>query len=400
MASSLRRTGKTQFSGYLAVKAETSNWSKETTLMHFVEQSGASSVFVVSEEARKLLMKCECGRIYELEVSGRCLHNCDSVAKYGVKTPFEVVMKYICPVQLSKNAWPFRFPYEFHSWETLNQVPEGACLDLIGAALDTPMRDHNTSLAKLIVLLGNGDMQQQIELLGQHAMVTITKGDKVAISGLRMKIWNHRRTLQTNYLSVVEVNPKLEDQKLIEMFEEVSEGPKRKALRLTPTTAMTVAEIKNLGEQLLEDARSFRDRETSAFAVTGKFMTFTTDFFQQDPPILDTAKGPIMCWNTILEDDTGRLNVKVWDKACYELFHITVDKMQELWEEGNEKTASQEAILESLNTQIDVKVICLCKPEVWTYGKKEKTHKIQNNVNQLEKSCQCVWRVGSRHSCT
>ena len=98
-------------------------------------------------------------------------------------------------------------------------------------------------------------------------------------------------------------------------------------------------------------------------------------------------------WNTVCFNSASKQNlirnVNSFE-ISYELFHIIVDKMQELWEEGNEKTASQVEILKSLNTQVDVQVICLCKPEVWTYGKKEKTHKIQNNVNQLEKSCQCV----------
>ena len=384
MSTSLKRTGKFQYSGYLAAKAEPTGWNKDTLLLQFVEESGACSVFVLTDGAKESFQQCECHRIYDVEISGRCVRNCDGLVKHGVKTQYEVIMKFACAVVLSKTAWPFRFVYTFQSWETLNQVAEGTCLDLIGEVLVSPVRDLGTSLSKLVVQLGNGDMQQQVELLGTHANLTIAAGDRVSISGLRMKVWNHERSLQTNYLSLVEVNVKLETEELEKVFEKTTDGPKRKILRLTPATAATVAELKSLGEKLLRDAQSAQTSDLAEFGVTGKLLVLSNNFFQLDAPILDTAKGPVICWRTILEDATGRVDVKVWDRACHALFKITADRLQELWEESHEDPSRQPKILEYLNTLIDVKVICLCKPEVWSNGKKEKTHTLQINVNNLE----------------
>ena len=82
-------------------------------------------------------------------------------------------------------------------------------MDLIGEVLLSPVRDLSTPFPKLLVQLGNGDMQQQVELLATHAHLTMAREDRLTISGLRMKVWNHQRSLQTNYLSVVELNLKL-----------------------------------------------------------------------------------------------------------------------------------------------------------------------------------------------
>ena len=82
-------------------------------------------------------------------------------------------------------------------------------MELIGEVVLSPVRDLSTPFPKLIVQLGNGDMQQQVEPLGTHAHLTMATGDRLTISGHCMKVRNHHRNLQTNYLSVVELNLKL-----------------------------------------------------------------------------------------------------------------------------------------------------------------------------------------------
>ena len=90
-----------------------------------------------------------------------------------------------------------------------------------------------------------------------------------------------------------------------------------------------------------------------------------------------------MCVKRTIEDETGKVDVKLWDKACYELFNVTVEKMRELWEEGNEKPRRQDAILEVLNARVSSKMSCLCKAGTWTFGLVKKTE-FQISVNTLE----------------
>jgi hypothetical protein len=91
-----------------------------------------------------------------------------------------------------------------------------------------------------------------------------------------------------------------------------------------------------------------------------------------------------MCWKTSIEDETGRIDVKIWDRACYELFHVTMDKMRDMWETGNEKPEKVQEILKKFNDCLEANVTCYCKADTWTYGFKEETTQVQVNVNMLE----------------
>jgi len=54
---------------------------------------------------------------------------------------------------------------------------------------------------------------------------------------------------------------------------------------------------------------------------------------------MEGNKKEIMCWQTKLRDSTGSVQVKVWDKACYQLFAMTASGFRDLWEKGVEATA-------------------------------------------------------------
>ena len=82
--------------------------------------------------------------------------------KYGVKATYEVTLKFAGQkMQLTTDAWPFAPPYNFSAWSTLNQAAARTYVDIQGLVLEEPVRDVNTSLPKLIVQLGNGDMKQK-----------------------------------------------------------------------------------------------------------------------------------------------------------------------------------------------------------------------------------------------
>ena len=59
MQSSIKRTGKNNYTAMLVAKAQPTNWNKSTLLLHFVEANGASAVFLTTDDAKKVFEKCE-----------------------------------------------------------------------------------------------------------------------------------------------------------------------------------------------------------------------------------------------------------------------------------------------------------------------------------------------------
>ena len=129
--------------------------------------------------------------------------------------------------------------------------------------------------------------------------------------------------------------------------------------------------------------RTFPRQARCIFAISGTLPQLTDEFFEEGPPTLSGTKE-VMCWKTQLHDQTGDLDVRIWDKPCYELFQITVEKLRSYWEDGNEHGERRPDILTVLNAQLGMEVICNCQATVWSYGYKIREHKMQINVNHLE----------------
>jgi hypothetical protein len=106
MQSSLKRTGISKYTAMLVAKAQPTNWSKPIMLLHFVEANGATSVFVATDEAIASFQPCEKHRIYDVEVPGKCVHSSKGVERHGVKTNYEVTLKYSCKITVSKKPFP------------------------------------------------------------------------------------------------------------------------------------------------------------------------------------------------------------------------------------------------------------------------------------------------------
>ena len=153
---------------------------------------------------------------------------------------------------------------------------------------------------------------------------------------------------------------------------------------MTPRTTITVSEAQGVSDRLLNDVGNSAPTKETDFVLVGTLRALTSEFFELDPPIMDTSKGERMCWKSALEDSTGSLRVRVWDKACYELFQCTAVKLRELWDEGVENPDMQDHILRELNRRTDTKVTCYCTANVWSAGLKKVKQDVQVNINALE----------------
>ena len=155
----LKRTGLNHYCGMLVAIASPLDWSTPTTLCHFLEEHGASTVFIVSGEARDQIQACEQWRIYDIIIPGKCVKKSEAKFKFGVEGVYDVVAKFPFPtLKLADAGWPLRFRYNPIEWETLNQVEPGKYVDLIGTVSREPIRDVNSRLPKLLVVLGNEDL--------------------------------------------------------------------------------------------------------------------------------------------------------------------------------------------------------------------------------------------------
>ena len=73
METSLRRVGKQSYSAMLVAKATLPNRTPPQMLLHFVEETKVSTVFVVSNEAHGQFFALELWRIYDMQIDGKCV---------------------------------------------------------------------------------------------------------------------------------------------------------------------------------------------------------------------------------------------------------------------------------------------------------------------------------------
>jgi len=219
-------------------------------------------------------------------------------------------------------------------------------------------------------------------LLGEHANARVHVGDIVALGGVRLSKYHEQRTLQTTFLTVVEINPTRRPNEAYDI-NCTEDGPKRKALKLSFPAAKTVLHVQELKAAILNDPPMVLP-PAQEVTLEGHLPKLTPAFFDADVPIMEGNKKELMCWQTTLRDSTGSVQVKVWDKACYHLFAVAASGFRALWEKGVDDVTTQEEVLDQLNTYLDQKVSCFCTVVARKYGKDGSLLDVQINVNNLE----------------
>ena len=356
--------------------------TKEVMLLRFVEENGADAVFRVTDGAISVFEHCELGRIYDLEVQGKCVHRVEALKLYGVNSNVAVDLKYHSKIGLSRAAWPLKFRYRPVDWLTLNQLDVDSVVDLVGVVLDKPVMDLQSTLPKLRVPMGNAGYQQDIYLLGEHANMIIKKGNVLALAGVRVREYRSQRSLQTSLLTLIEVNP-VHREGLPAVEEHDEDTLRKKAMRLSYRNTMSVAEVMRLSEGLLTAAQQSCSTSDQEFVIVGFLGKLTAAFFDDDAPIVgDDAKEKI-CWHTSLADASGTLD-RVWDRAAFDLFGLTATGLRERWDKGNDDPTETGSILKDLNANLESQFECACNMSIWSWGIKEVKHRVDINVNAVD----------------
>ena len=255
----LKRIGKQEYEGMVCAISKREEWSTPSTLVRFLERTGAETMFSITGTARPLFENVELWRIYIMEVTGACVKLNSNGLKYGIPGPYEVRIAYPCKMSLAKNAWPAKIPYDLLEFPDLNQTADGLFIDIIGKVLGSmdPLVPTG-SLPKKIVTLVNGDYMQELELLGDKANLEFRVDDVLAVRSACIKEWNKERVLQTGLLTIVEVNPVQREDLLLT---DISDEPKQKAIKMTPMACINITQVNKIKHDLLKDAAEHKKKD-------------------------------------------------------------------------------------------------------------------------------------------
>ena len=329
-------------------------------MLRMVEQSGASTVFAASNEALSQFQGLELGRIYTLKtISPRCIRKASDVKKWGVMALYEVTLKYPVAKEVASQQWKPSAACAFLPFGALDQCGEGDVVDIVGKVLQEPCVDQSSQLAKLILVLGAGALSQRVELLGQHASQCFVVGDVVVCVGLRVEVYRGCRSLCTMLLSVVERNPDpRQGQPDVAMVEDGQ--PVRKAMRISTSSAVLVTAAKTALAKLVAEAKSSGEDQKCEMALLVKLPELGQAFFEHDPPLVGDERQERICWKAVVSDETGALEVKIWEDAAREVFGVSGEGLRALWSEGEADVGRREDILATLNAQQGRDAYCVC----------------------------------------
>ena len=111
--------------------------------------------------------------------------------------------------------------------------------------------------------------------------------------------------------------------------------------------------------------------------LLGHFNDVTAAFFDDDCPVEDSESGMKIKWHAALSDQTETINVTVWTKPFFDIFHLHPSQLQDLWAKGVDSEEEREEILDTLNTALKHTFRCVCRVSFWKDA-------LQVNVNAVE----------------
>ena len=381
--TSLQRVGETEYVATLIAKARPPRWKVSSLVLRFVEANGAQAVFTVSGDALDGFERCEVYKTYRLVVSAACVKRTNKNEKFGVPSELEVLVrsKATFPVAASSPAVGLGMIYHFRDWDTFDQIPVGECFDLVGEVLQKLHREMRGSVVKVVISLGNRNLRQDINVFGDDVLrLQLEVGDVLAISGVRVEEYRSQRMLGLGLLPVIQRNPVLKNGDRVVWIED--DGPVRKAMRTSQRTPIPISEAVALSLRILEesggvDVSGLPQRHECS--LVGRFDALGEAFFDLDPPIV---KEDILLLPRVLCDDSGgKISVKLWRRACTELFGMDAKAMREVWEKGHLQEEERAGILQKLNASLGRRVSCMCSIEAVKLGRQQLS---QVSVNALD----------------
>lgn len=381
-STAIKRTKSSKVALMLMAKSKPSNWSTSTLLCLFEEKTGARTVIVATEAAMESLLTCDVGRIYDVLIPGKCVKVASGKQTYGHRISQEVHTKRPLTVDGSLETWSSIFKYSFIDWQLLDQKEAGSVVDIIGRVSTLPERDFTSKIDKVQISVVNGEFTTTLDLLGEEASILFEVGDVILCGGLRVKEYRNVRSLQTSFLTIIEINPQKRDG--IPAVPPIDNEPKRKVMRISDTNVCSVAELLSLQQQMEQDAKADKAVIEKNVTVTGTLDSFDVKLFARQSPTVGEENLKI-CLPVNFKDNTGTIVMTLWDKAGSKLLDMSAERLLAMWEDGVEDEDKQDDLLDILNDRVRIgQVRITATVKVRKYGIKDMKYDVQVNANFLE----------------
>ena len=85
-----------------------------------------------------------------------------------------------------------------------------------------------------------------------------------------------------------------------------------------------------------------------------------------------------------MPDETGDLQVKVWDRPCNAIFQKSSSLFRSVWEQGVDDPSKRDEILVGLNERLQESYTLFCSMRVWSTGGRPRKHQAQVHVNAVQ----------------
>ena len=236
----------------------------------------------------------------------------------------------------------------------LDQIPEDTIFNIGGYVhhVEAGQAESGSALARRKVVLLNGEWQTTVDFLGALTRSIPPVESKVAIFGVKKRVWQGIMTLETTRLSWC-----LEAAPWLHIVKAEEGAPLRKALRSEVLPAITIQEVKQSDGQ----------EATCVQATMAAFAEDVLDATLWVGQAADRMRLPVT-----LRDATGNLSCTLWSSEFGPLIKENIDELSVLYAACENGQEAKQAFLDALNANADKAFRWTLRPRFWEREKHPK----------------------------
>ena len=373
---------------YVMTKTIPLGWSVRTMMLRVLTRGNKEFLMQISAKAlQKFEQVVNVDRCYTFNIPGSIVKPNKGQDKHGVPGQYCVYAANPIGLNPCREVWPAQVPYDPTPLSDMNLKAAGTWVDCIGHATGPPGDIIPGGLPKRELEIADDGYRVIVELLQGNMGIKVKKGDVVAIRGAKISAYNGVRKISSAFSTHIAVNPTLPDELKVEIPQDGE--PLRKAMRMTTSMPMTLADIKSSMEQIASDAQQcVADGNTKGPAdipiyTTAFVKEFTDEIFDDEPPYCEMNGAIRLKVKATLCDDGTEIPVTLWSEPCREIFQTDAGTLQGLWEEC-ESQEGKTALIDALNANLTKKYTFQGVIKAWMHGKGKGQCQIQVSINAAE----------------
>lgn len=359
------------------------NWNPATTLLRMCyEDDNDSAELIIScvDEAKNSLDSMQVRKSYTIQIPGACVKKGKLSERFGLESSMEASLKFKVQWSACAKDLSGALMYNCTALKELDDKKPEEWVDICGIVRDFRLEDQS-SLAKKVITIVQESFHEKAFLLGPHAEIVVNKGDKLSMKGCQIKEWNCERTLQTSFLTVVEVNSTNES--LPRLPSSLDDTPTKKACKTTAGPVQTCSELKEVLSKMYEQAsKDLNDIPKDHTCIVVAALEDVADAIFDGDAIFYGPNHSKFRFTTSLVDAEARLEkVTIWDGAVRDILHVDGETLQGLWESCEQGDSQKRAFIDKLNSHNGAQFRLTCVLRVNLWGEKKDKVQVQVSVN-------------------